>query len=634
MSLPTPAFSFRYDGRPSSELLPTWSPGDGGCWADPGTGLTVTLTSESRPEWNAVEWVLTFENTGTEDTPVLDRVLPLDGRWAITPSQYERPKVLLGRSRGSRFAPNDFEYQEDALLPDETISMVAGNGRPSQNWLPFFLLDQGGFGSFLAIGWSGQWAMSLTHHRDGDLEVTAGLELFASYLKPGEKIRTPRILQLDWSGDRDDAHNSLRRYLREHHTPRQGGEPLMGPFSMAAWGGMNSAEQIRRIELYEREQVRQEYFWLDAGWYGADSSYSADEFEGDWSDYVGDWTVNRHRHPDGLLPIREAAAKAGMKFLLWAEPGRAIESTPLVVDHPEWYLGDGRERLLDFGRTEARDGAVEVFSRLIAENSVDVFREDYNVDPLPFWRAADQPGRVGIVESHYVEGFYFYWDELLRRHPGLIIDNCASGGRRIELETIGRSVALWRSDWQCFPDADPAAAQTNGMGLGMWVPMHGTGVWSSLATPEKFDVYRLRSYYSPAFQMSAFVRETEPAVDDYPWSDFRRLSDEYLRVRPFFGGDYYPLTGSKNLAGQTMLAYQLDDPAESAGVVLAFRRTDALANSLAVRVRGLTATATYEVESADTGEVVALSGDALAQGFEISLPRPGSSALFFYRLLR
>ena len=46
---------------------------------------------------------------------------------------------------------------------------------------------------------------------------------------------------------------------------------------------------------------------------------------------------------------------------------------------------------------------------------------------------------------NHVDGF----KPLLRRHPGLWIDTCASGGRRIELESMSRAVALWRSDNTC-----------------------------------------------------------------------------------------------------------------------------------------------------------------------------------------
>jgi hypothetical protein len=81
-------------------------------------------------------------------------------------------------------------------------------------------------------------------------------------------------------------------------------------------------------------------------------------------------------------------------------------------------------------------------------------------DPLPYWRANDAPDRQGMAEIRHVEGLYEFWNDLLRRHPGLVIDNCASGGRRIDLETISRSIPLWRSDWQCgwINDGTPGQA--------------------------------------------------------------------------------------------------------------------------------------------------------------------------------
>ena len=34
---------------------------------------------------------------------------------------------------------------------------------------------------------------------------------------------------------------------------------------------------------------------------------------------------------------------------------------------------------------------------------------------------------------------YEMWDELRARHPGLLLDSCASGGRRIDLEVRARA---------------------------------------------------------------------------------------------------------------------------------------------------------------------------------------------------
>src|SRR5205823_8017603 len=125
--------------------------------------------------------------------------------------------------------------------------------------------------------------------------------------------------------------------------------------------------------------------------------------------------------------------------------------------------------LLNLGIPAARQYVTDMISRLIEEDGVTCYRQDFNTDPAPFWKAADAPDRVGMTEIRHIEGLYAYWDELVARHPGLWIDNCASGGRRIDLETISRSIPLWRSDLQASPDFfSQTAMQNQTHGLGLW----------------------------------------------------------------------------------------------------------------------------------------------------------------------
>ena len=91
-----------------------------------------------------------------------------------------------------------------------------------------------------------------------------------------------------------------------------------------------------------------------------------------------------------------------------------------------------------------------------------------------------------MTEIRYIEGLYAFWDALHEQHPGLLIDNCASGGRRLDLETISRSAALWRSDFQCRPDFNPAGMQGQTYGLSSWIPL-------SAAVTRRSDAYRFRS---------------------------------------------------------------------------------------------------------------------------------------------
>ncbi len=396
---------------------------------------------------------------------------------------------------------------------------------------------------------------------------------------------------------------------------------------------MKTQAHLDRIAVYKREKLPFEYYWLDAGWYGHESTYSPSEFAGDWSKYVGDWRVNPRAHPQGLKPISDAAHAAGMKFLLWVEPTRAMRETAWRKEHPDWFLGEDEPLLLNLAKPEAQQGAIELLSGLIKEHGVDLYREDFNCDPLDYWKKNDEPDREGMTEIRYIEGVYAVWDALLERHPGLIIDNCSSGGRRIDLEVIGRSVVLWRSDYQGYPDHDPASAQIHGMGLSYWIPLHGTGVWASIVKKEAATTYRVRSAMGPACQLGFCPRESEPPQDDYPWDWFRKMCADYLRARPFFVGDYYPLTEPHACAnGQPWAVYQMDRPDLDGGFVMAFRRKDGPWDKGTFRLRGLDEAATYEIEDADTGQKKNLGGKALlGAGIEIALSQPESSGLFFYR---
>ena len=106
-----------------------------------------------------------------------------------------------------------------------------------------------------------------------------------------------------------------------------------------------------------------------------------------------------------------------------------IGGTWLTENHPEWIIGGKNGGLLNLGNPDAWKWTVEHFDKLIDENGLDLYRQDFNFDPLDAWRSVDAPDRQGIAEIRHVAGYLAFWDELIARHPNLLIDSCASGGR-------------------------------------------------------------------------------------------------------------------------------------------------------------------------------------------------------------
>ncbi|MCA9439062.1 MAG: alpha-galactosidase, partial [Candidatus Omnitrophica bacterium] len=205
-----------------------------------------------------------------------------------------------------------------------------------------------------------------------------------------------------------------------------------------------------------------------------------------------------------------------------------MPGTWLRENHPEWLLAPSNLpppleyqkdwRLLDLGNPEALDWVKTKVSHDISDYGVDIYRHDFNMHPLYYWRTDEGADREGIHEIKYIQGMYEYFDFLSNEHPGLLLDNCASGGRRLDFEMMKRSVPLWRSDF-CW---DPIGGQCITFALSNWLPMHGLGAVSA-------DAYSLRSGYGTNVSF-AFDYYNEGAAF---WEPLNSGIEEYRMVREF-----------------------------------------------------------------------------------------------------
>jgi alpha-galactosidase len=207
-----------------------------------------------------------------------------------------------------------------------------------------------------------------------------------------------------------------------------------------------------------------------------------------------------------------------------------------------------------------------------------------------------------------------YWGELRRRHPGMLIDTCASGGRRNDLETLRRAVPLLRSDYIL----EPVGQQNHTMGIAQWIPYYGTGVNDA-------NAYDFRSQMCPWITGVYDVRRK-----DLDYDAIRRLIGQWRAVSRFYAGDFYPLTPYAADATQ-WVAWQFHDPGQDAGFVQAFRRDQSIYESASLKLRGLDATARYLVTDLDSGKTRELSGGALSAGLTVELKQQPASALIRYR---
>ena len=166
------------------------------------------------------------------------------------------------------------------------------------------------------------------------------------------------------------------------------------------------------------------------------------------------------------------------------------------------------------------------FSNQAAQgHQLDVFGQDFNMDPLDYWNAKDIPGRTGMTQVKHVTGHLAFWDELRKRHPHLWIDSCASGGRRNDLETMRRSVPLLRSDYQF----EPTGNQSQTYGISLWLPYFGTGVGPQTTNDGGWGPgqYVVRSSLAPSYASS--VDAGTASQED--WALLRTMNEEFVRTR-------------------------------------------------------------------------------------------------------
>jgi len=621
-----PSFSFTCEGQAFADVRATWrtderEPQAGVrevVYTHP-DGLAVTAAYRSFERSDAVEIVLHLENRGDAPSALVADVLPLD----VTLPLAVDARATLHHARGSLCLMDDFQPLQSDVRPGQPLVLEPRGGRSSNGTLPFMNLQLPEGGLVLAIGWSGQWRVSLT--REGDrLRVTAGMAHTRFRLQPGESVRTPRILLVPWAGDEPAAgQNALRQLILRHYSPLDpDGQPCLPPLShntMMTYYRAGTTNEREMLQMLRRcAELGLEAFWIDACWYGTVGNSKAPE-DG-WAPNAGNWFYNRKNFPDGLARIGEAVAHEGMDFVVWFEPERVYRGSMIEREHPEYVLrlSDNPTGLFNLGDPAAHAYLTDLISGFISDAGITIYRQDFNMDPLAYWQAADADDRQGLAEMKYVAGLYELWDELRRRHPGLRIDNCSSGGRRIDLETVARSYPLWRSD---FSDAGgpghgmglPIADQVVN-GLAAWVPLQSGAVWSA-------EPYQWRSAMATGASLYGDIQG-----EGWPIPETKAALAEARRLRPLMLADYYRLS-AVTTGAHDWSAHQFNDPHSGAGYALFFRRHESPFPTFEAQLRGLDAAATYEVitrESYAERSRETMSGAELAGLVVTITARPGS----------
>ncbi len=290
-----------------------------------------------------------------------------------------------------------------------------------------------------SIAWSGNSHYLVERSFDGQQSIGAGELLLAGevILKGNESYEAPALFAVYSNQGLDGVSAAFHSHLRarEIHPKRP------RPLTLNMWEALyfdHDEAKIRALVDVAAE-VGVERVVLDDGWFHSRRNDRSG---------LGDWVIDPAVWPNGLAPVIEYINSKSIEFGLWFEGEMVNPDSDLYRAHPDWILHEGdrtpplwrHQLVLDLGHEDAYKHVLEQTSSLLAAHNIVYIKWDHN-------RVLVDAGHLGAAGvRRQTQAIYRLFAELKKRHPGLEIESCASGGARIDLGVIDYVDRFWTSD--------------------------------------------------------------------------------------------------------------------------------------------------------------------------------------------
>ena len=349
------------------------------------------------------------------------QTLDFAGRWSNERNP-QRKEIATGtwirESREGRSGHN-FSIADIALTPHTTFQ--TGNA-----WAT-------------SIAWSGNSHYLVERLFDGSQSIGAGELLLPGevILASGESYVAPALISVFSAEGLDGVSASYHQYLRSREVHPKRPRPL----TLNMWEALYfDHDEVKIKALIDvAAEIGIERVVLDDGWFHS----RRNDHSG-----LGDWVIDPAVWPNGLTPIIEYINAKGIEFGLWFEGEMVNPDSDLYRAHPEWILHEGdrtpplwrNQLVLDLGHEGAFNHVLEQTSAVLGAHNIAYIKWDHN-------RVLVDAGHLGSAGvRRQTQAIYKLFAELKKRHSGLEIESCASGGGRIDLGVIDLVDRFWTSD--------------------------------------------------------------------------------------------------------------------------------------------------------------------------------------------
>lgn len=396
-----------------------------------------------------IEYVSSFAITGIEKEGIK---LPEDKLELWIPHNGWQKELHWNRYRLDGLGMSSTQ-PEAIRRTSKTIGINNAGNWSTKEYIPMGYLYNAEAGSSLywQIEHNGSWYWEIGD-QDGHLYLklsgpTEHQSHWWKNLTPGESFESVPVSVGSLLGGFDEAMGELTKYRRVIRRPNGDNEKLpviFNDYMNCLFADPTTEKEMPLIEA--AKEAGCEYYVIDAGWYA----------DGFWWDYVGEWLPSKKRFPNGLEEVTNRIIEKGMIPGVWLEIEVMGIKCPLAEQVPEdWYfirhgkkISDRSRYQLDFRNPAVRERATSVIDRLVKDYHVGYIKMDYNIEPgVGTEIGADSFGE-GLL-GH--ERAYLSWlESIFERYPDLVIENCSSGGLRMDYAMLARHSIQSTSDTEDY----------------------------------------------------------------------------------------------------------------------------------------------------------------------------------------
>lgn len=305
---------------------------------------------------------------------------------------------------------------------------------PVRGFFPFVALEDSGAGVVWGarLACPGSWQMEI--FRKDDFVALSGGQADREFghwfktLQPGDVFETPSAALACLKGDT----NQLAQRLTLAQEPALANLPEVEndlPIVINEWcisWGNPTEENL--LALAKRLQgTPAKYLVIDAGWYQVEGT--------DWSNGHGDWEPSPRLFQKGLAATARAIRDCGLIPGLWFEMetvgmcSASANRNDALLHRDGSIVQAGSRRFWDFRNPFTFDYLTEKVIQLLRDNGFGYLKVDYNETIGLGVDGAESPGE-GLRQ--HLEGVQAFFRKLREEIPELVIENCSSGGHRLE----------------------------------------------------------------------------------------------------------------------------------------------------------------------------------------------------------